>query len=217
MDRDAWNERYRAAELVWGAEPNRFVAEVLGPREPSGRALDVACGEGRNAIWLAKRGWWGTAVDYSDVAIERARELAATEGVEVEWICADVTVWEPDPEAFALVLVAYLQVRADARSVVLERAATALASGGELFLIVHALRNLTDGVGGPRDPSVLYDPDETAREARAAGLRVERCEEVLRPVAVDDETRDAMDVLLEARRPTSARPPAASTGTRRSR
>jgi SAM-dependent methyltransferase len=141
-----------------------------------------------------------TAVDYSDVAIRRARELAAAEGVEVEWVCADVTSYEPAPAAFALVLVSYLQVRPEARRAVLERAAAALSPGGELFMIGHALRNLTEGTGGPRDPSVLYDPDEIALEVRAVGLRVARCEEVLRPVAVGDATRDAIDVLVEARR-----------------
>jgi len=81
MDSAAWDERYRAVDLVWGSEPNRFVAEALGAREPAGRALDLACGEGRNAIWLAQRGWRVTGVDYSPVAIARAHELAGTAGV----------------------------------------------------------------------------------------------------------------------------------------
>lgn len=200
MDREDWNERYRAEELVWGAEPNRFVAELLGSRKATGRALDLACGEGRNAIWLAKRGWSVTGVDYSDVAIRRARELAAAEGIEVEWICADVTSYDPAPAAFALVLISYLQVRADARRAALERAALALSPGGELVMIGHALRNLTEGSGGPRDPSVLYDPEEIALEVRAAGLQIARCEEVLRPVADGDGTRDAIDLLVEAHR-----------------
>ena len=200
MDREAWDERYRADELVWGAEPNRFVAQVLGPRAPAGRALDLACGEGRNAIWLAKRGWSVTGVDYSEVAIERARQLAAADGVEVEWVCADVTSVELAPRAFDLVLVSYLQVPKPARQLVLERAAAALVLGGELFMIGHALRNLTQGVGGPRDASVLWDPEELAAELRGAGLRVERCEEVLRPLEVEGATSNAIDVLVEARR-----------------
>ena len=76
MDRQGWNERYAAHDLVWGAEPNRFLAEELAALPAQGRALDLACGEGRNAIWLAKRGWQVTAVDYSSVAVERARRLA---------------------------------------------------------------------------------------------------------------------------------------------
>jgi len=200
MDRKAWNQRYRSVDLVWGTEPNRFVAEALGGREPAGRALDLACGEGRNAIWLARRGWRVTGVDLSDVAIERARKLAAAEGVEAEWVCADLTSYEPDPEAFALVVISYLQVPETARRVVLARAAAALAPGGELFMIGHARRNLTEGVGGPRDPAVLWDPDEIRAELEGAGFGVERCEEVIRQVEGEGEAQEAIDVLAEAKR-----------------
>ena len=200
MDRKAWNQRYRSVDLVWGTEPNRFVAEALGGREPAGRALDLACGEGRNAIWLARRGWRVTGVDLSNVAIERARKLAAAEGVEAEWVCADLTSYEPDPEAFALVVISYLQVPETTRRVVLARAAAALAPGGELFMIGHARRNLTEGVGGPRDPAVLWDPDEIRAELEGAGFGVERCEEVIRRVEGEGEAQDAIDVLAEAKR-----------------
>ena len=203
MDRDAWNERYRSAELVWGADANCFVEQALGGREPGGRALDLACGEGRNAIWLAQRGWSVTAVDYSDVAIERARKLAASAGVEVEWVCEDLTSYAPNPAAFTLVLISYLQVGRAERRLVLGHAAKALAPGAELFMIGHALRNLTDGVGGPQDPSVLWDPDEIADELRAAGLGVEQSEEVVRTVESESGAQKAIDVLADARRPVA--------------
>lgn len=200
MDRDAWNERYRGAELVWGSDANCFVEQALGAREAGGRALDLACGEGRNAIWLAQRGWSVTAVDYSDVAIERAQKLAAAAGVEVEWVREDVTSYAPEAQAFALALVSYLQVGRGARRLALAHAAKALAPGGELFMIGHAVRNLAEGVGGPRDPSVLWDPDEIAEDLRGVGLRVERCEEVVRKVESESGVQEAIDVLADARR-----------------
>ena len=200
MDPEAWNERYRSADLVWGTEPNRFVADVLGARAPAGRALDLACGEGRNAIWLARRGWMVTAVDFSAVAIERGRRLAKSDGVEVEWVRADATRYDPEPGAFALVLVSYLQLPAAGRRRVLERAASALAPGGGLFMIGHARRNLTEGVGGPSDPAVLWEPEELEGELRGLELRVGRCEEVRRPVQTEAGPREALDVLIEAGR-----------------
>jgi SAM-dependent methyltransferase len=107
--REDWNERYAQKELVWTAEPNRrFAAEVDG-LEP-GRALDLACGEGRNAVWLAERGWRVTGVDFSDVALAKAAELAASRGVEAEWVVADVLDYRPEPRAFDLVAVLYLQL-----------------------------------------------------------------------------------------------------------
>ena len=78
-----------------------------------GRALDLACGSGRNAVWLAEQGWTVTGVDFSDVALEQARGLAAERGVEVEWLDADLREWVPDPGAFDLVVVLYLQLPAE--------------------------------------------------------------------------------------------------------
>jgi SAM-dependent methyltransferase len=196
--RERWNARYAAEELVWGAAPNRFLEDEFGEVPARGRALDLACGEGRNAIWLATRGWEVTAVDYSDVAIERARELAASRGVGVEWVCADASRWEPDARSFQLVVVLYLQVPAEERRRVLERAASALAPGGVLLMIGHALRNLAEGVGGPRDSAVLWDPDEVSAELTTLGLRIERAEHLSRPVETPEGEAEALDVLIRA-------------------
>ena len=76
MEREQWDERYRADELIWKVEPNRFLVEEVAGLVP-GRALDLACGEGRNALWLAERGWQVTAVDFSAVGLEKARRLAS--------------------------------------------------------------------------------------------------------------------------------------------
>jgi 2-polyprenyl-3-methyl-5-hydroxy-6-metoxy-1,4-benzoquinol methylase len=200
MDRDEWNARYAAQDLLWGAEPNRFVAAELGGLAPRGRALDVACGEGRNAIWLARLGWRVTAVDYSAVAIGRARRLAAQHGVDVEWIEADVTAFVPEPGAFHLVVVAYLHLPGAERRQVLAHAAAALAPGGTLLMIGHARRNLAEGVGGPQRPEVLWDADEVRREVEALGLRVARAEDVLRPVETPQGVRNAVDALVRAER-----------------
>lgn len=201
MDCNDWNDRYSATDLVWGADPNRFVAAELEGRAPQGRALDLACGEGRNAIWLAELGWSVTGVDFADVAIERARRLAERRGVDVEWLHADLASYEPPAEAFQLVVIAYLQLPAAELRHVLERAVEALAPGGELMMIGHARRNLAEGVGGPRDSDVLWTPDELDAALRALGLSVERCEHVKRPVDAADGPREAIDVLARAHRP----------------
>jgi 2-polyprenyl-3-methyl-5-hydroxy-6-metoxy-1,4-benzoquinol methylase len=200
MDRTAWNERYASQPLLWGAEPNRFVAAELRDLQPRGRALDLACGEGRNAIWLAKLGWTVTGVDYSEVALERARRLAADQQVAVEWIGADVVSFAPSPRSFDLVVIAYLQVPGPDRRAVLARAAAALRPGGMLFLIGHARINLTQGIGGPQQPEVLWEPADLRQEVAALGLAVQRAEHVRRPVETTDGVKDAIDTLLVARR-----------------
>lgn len=196
MRREDWNTRYAAVENLWAAKPNRFlVAEVEGL--PPGRALDLACGEGQNAIWLASLGWEVRGADYSDVAIEKARARAARDGVDVEFVCADLTTYDPGAEQFDLVLILYLHIPSRERRGVLHTAAAAVAPGGTFILIGHDSTNLTDGVGGPKDPDILFTPQEIA--ADLPGLEIEKATTFLRDVR--GEERDAIDNLVRARRP----------------
>jgi SAM-dependent methyltransferase len=197
VEREDWNQKHGEAGLLFGVEPNRFlVAEVEG-LEP-GRALDVACGAGRNAVWLAVRGWTVTGVDFSDVALANARGLAAERGVEVEWVQADVRAWQPAGAAFDLVAVLYLHLPAEERRLVLGRAAEAVAPGGMLVVVGHDPQNLNGGYGGPKDPLVLFTADDVALEL--PGLQIEKAERVLRPVETQDGEAQAIDALVRARR-----------------
>ncbi|HEX7162746.1 MAG TPA: class I SAM-dependent methyltransferase [Trebonia sp.] len=92
-----------------GARPNRFVEDELASLAP-GRAVDLGSGEGRNAIWLAERGWRVTAVDFSAADLARAARLAAERGASVDWVQADLPTWEPAPGGYDLVLIAYLHL-----------------------------------------------------------------------------------------------------------
>jgi 2-polyprenyl-3-methyl-5-hydroxy-6-metoxy-1,4-benzoquinol methylase len=126
MDNASWDRRYGGRELVWSAEPNRFLVaetETLAP----GQAIDLACGEGRNAIWLAEREWEVVGVDFSEVGLRKARELADARGVNVDWVAGDLLDYRPEPQAFDLVLVFYLQVPAAQRRPILQAAAEAIA------------------------------------------------------------------------------------------
>jgi SAM-dependent methyltransferase len=200
VDARTWDERYAESDLVWGAEPNRFVRAQC-ENLPIGRAVDLACGEGRNALWLARLGWHATGVDYSAVAIERARALASRERPEVEarlvWRVGDVTVDPIKPESFDLVLISYLHLPPDETRAVMLNAGQAVAAEGHLVIVGHDRRNLREGVSGPQDESRLYDAG-TIREVLSdvPGLVVELAEIVTR------ETPDgaALDTLVRARR-----------------
>jgi SAM-dependent methyltransferase len=197
VEREDWNRKHGEAGPLFGVEPNRFlVAEVADL--PPGRALDLACGAGRNAIWLAERGWAVTGADFSDVALANARGLAAERGVDVKWLQADLCDWEPPPRAFDLVAVLYLQLPAEERQPVLARAADAVAPGGTLLVVGHDLQNLNGGHGGPQDPRVLFTPEDVVAEL--PGLEVEKAERVLRPVETEDGEAQAIDALIRARR-----------------
>ena len=188
-----WDERYAATGRVWSAEPNAEVERIVGDWEP-GRALDLGAGEGRHAVWLAAKRWRVTAVDFSAVGLAKGEKEAAARGLRVDWVVADVRSWQPPAStAYDLVLVAYLHLPED----VLTRATAWLAPGGALVVVGHALRNLTEGVGGPQDPALLQTV-EGLREV-ASELDIERCEEIVRHT----DAGDAIDVVLVARRPTS--------------
>ena len=197
MVAEGWNARYAAAELVWSAGPNMFVDELCRDLPP-GRAIDLAAGEGRNAIWLAGRGWDATAVDFSDIAIDKARQLAAARGVEIGAEVADLAQYVPTPGGYDLVLVAYLQLPGDQLAPTLRRAAAAVAPGGTVLLVAHDRDNLDRGYGGPQDPAVLTTPDQVV--AALTGLVVDRADVVERRVATDDGERVALDTLVLAHR-----------------
>ena len=195
MKREDWNRRYAEPGLLWSAAPNRFLVSEVNELAP-GRALDLACGEGRNAVWLAERGWNVVGVDYSDVALAKAAELAAERGVAVDLVNSDLLDYAPEQRAFDLVCVLYLQLPAAERRRILERAAGAVASGGAFLLVGHDLTNLEHGHGGPSDPEVLLTPEDVAAEL--PGLEVVKAERVLRPV--EGANRPAIDALVRAHR-----------------
>lgn len=183
MGADDWDERYEAGRL-WSLEPNRFFVEAVDGLTV-GRAVDLACGEGRNALWLAQQGWAVTAVDFSEVAIDRAREVAAECEVEIDWQVADLQHWELGEQAWDLVAHVYLHWAAEEREPFLDRCAAAVAPGGRIVVIGHDRTNIENGHGGPQDPALLTTAEELQARFGDAGLTVERAEIVYRPVQVD--------------------------------
>jgi SAM-dependent methyltransferase len=194
MDSTNWDDRYASKELVWGAGPNAFLPPLVQGIRP-GTALDVACGEGRNSLWLAEQGWDVTGIDFSPVAIEKAWLLAQDAPITYE--VADVESYEPQ-QPFDLVIVFYVHLmEEDARSM-LDMAAKAVAPGGTLFGVGHALRNLTDGVGGPPYPEILWT-EELIRPSLDGFDVVELGE---RTRSIDGSTVDAIDLVVRATRRT---------------
>jgi len=197
MDAHAWDERYAASELVWSREPNQFVAAELADLPP-GTAVDLAAGEGRNAIWLASRGWSATAVDFSQVALDKGARLA--EDLDVTWVCADATTWQA-PRPVDLVVMAYFQVPADDRRRAVRSAAGMLRPGGTLLLVAHDSTNIAEGTGGPQDPAVLMTADDVVADLDGIDVDVVRAERVAREVSSADEhggeeRRTAWDCLV---------------------
>jgi SAM-dependent methyltransferase len=190
MQAPDWDARY-AEKAQWSVDPNPLIAAELDGLPP-GRAVDLAAGEGRHALWLAGRGWDVAAVDFSAVGLDRGR--AAPGGDAVHWVVADVLSWTPE-EPLDLVLVAYLHLPEADTVALLTRAVGWLTPGGRLLVLGHDVENLTRGVGGPQDPAILHSVDRLAPVA--ALLDVDRLARVERPTPAGT----ALDTLLVGRRP----------------
>ncbi|MHA3702085.1 class I SAM-dependent methyltransferase [Jatrophihabitans sp. YIM 134969] len=154
---DEWNERY-GREQVWSGDPNgALVAEVadLAP----GRALDVGCGEGADAVWLARRGWAVTALDVSSVALDRAARHAADVGAEVAWLHHGLLDADLPAGGFDLVSAQYPSLRATPGRDAEHALARAVAPGGTL-LVVHHVADPEHARAHGFDPADYVSPDD---------------------------------------------------------
>ena len=191
MRAEDWDERY-AERQQWSAEPNALIADLLADLPP-GDVVDLAAGEGRHALWLAGRGWRVTAVDFSDVGLDRGRAQPGAD--RVTWVTADVRTWTAPPAGLDLVLVAYLHLPEPDTVALLTRAVGWLRPGGRMLVLGHDVDNLERGVGGPQEPAILHSVE---RLAPVAGLlTVDRLEQVRR----ETPAGTALDTLLWGRRP----------------
>lgn len=218
MDAAAWDARYAAAELVWSAEPNTSVARECADLPP-GRAADVACGEGRNAVWLAEQGWQVEALDFSAVAVDKARALAERRGVadRVRARVGDALAWRAE-QPLDLVVLCYLQLPAEQRGRAVRCAFDQLAPGGTLLVVAHDTTNLTEGTGGPQDPAVLYAADDVLADLGDRAHGVQHAGRVPRRVVSGtggpdahgaEAERTAWDCLVRLVRPVDPVSPAA--------
>ncbi len=195
-----WDARYRERDGgVWSGRPNgRLVAEVAALA--AGRVLDVGCGEGADAIWLAQRGWTVTAIDISEVAICRAREGSDRAGVSVEWICGDVLQTPFPARSFELVSVQYPALPKAAGEAAMRRLLDTVCPGGLLLAVYHDLDDAhrehmkSRGV----DPADYIDADALGQllgddftvELHAVEARIDP----------PPGTRHVADIILRARR-----------------
>lgn len=190
MRAEEWDERY-AEKQQWSAGPNALIAELLTDLPP-GDAVDLAAGEGRHALWLADLGWHVTAVDFSDVGLDRGRTQPGAD--RVAWVTADATTWSAEPASLDLVLVAYLHLPEEETVTLLRRAVGWLRPGGRLLVLGHDVENITGGVGGPQEPAILHSVDRLTPVASL--LDVDRLEQVRR----ETPAGTALDTLLWGRR-----------------
>ncbi len=158
MDAEFWDNRYAGHTHVWSGEPNASLVTEASDLAPA-RALDAGCGEGADAIWLASRGWRVTGADFAQAALDKAAAQAAGQGVDVAWVRADLTSWQPAPK-FELVTTQFLHVEPAQRDVAYRLLAAAVVPGGTFLVAGHSRQDLKTHTGGDRRVDVLFDPED---------------------------------------------------------
>lgn len=154
-----WDRMYEHRHGARDGEPNRFLAEETAGLAP-GEALDLGCGEGADALWLAGRGWRVTAVDFSRVALERGRAADAAQAVS--WLQADMLAWEPPADAYELVSLHYVHIPPAERAALFGRLARALRPNGSLLVVAHHPSDHETAVGRPAIADLYFTADELA-------------------------------------------------------
>jgi|AntRauMFilla1563_2_1112583.scaffolds.fasta_scaffold02053_4 hypothetical protein len=192
-----WDARYLATESMWSLEPNQFVLEALSEL-PSGSMIDLAGGEGRNALWFAKKGWQVENVEFSRVALDkflaRAQKLTLAKPVIANHADATSAVFGSEPN---LTVIAYLQLPWAQLELALNNV-LAQQKTGVVFGVWHSLLNLTEGFGGPPSKELLPSRSQLEAWALSKGLKFEVSDRT-REVSTDSGIKTALDVTLLVR------------------
>jgi 2-polyprenyl-3-methyl-5-hydroxy-6-metoxy-1,4-benzoquinol methylase len=152
-----WDQRFSAPEYVFGTSPNRFLASQAAWFRPGQRVLDVACGEGRNSVWLARRGCEVLGIDISPLGLQKARRLAEESGVQVAFEQADLRSWGWVPAAFDAVVCIFIQFAAPQdRRQLFEGFVRTLRPGGVLVLQGYTPKQIEYKTGGPPQAEHMY-------------------------------------------------------------
>lgn len=155
-----WDERYATSQRIWSGNPNARLVEEVEPLRP-GTALDIGCGEGADAVWLAGHGWSVTGVDVSGVALERAAAHAAEAGVakRTAWQRADLFALDPIPTGVDLVAASYVHVPPDRFEAVYRHLAASVGPGGSLVVLAHHPDDVHTGLRNSELSHLLFAPE----------------------------------------------------------
>jgi 2-polyprenyl-3-methyl-5-hydroxy-6-metoxy-1,4-benzoquinol methylase len=156
-DQKRWDERFERKEFVLGKEPNPFLKKYIHLL-PKGKALDIASGEGRNAVFLAQQGFEVDAVDISDKGLEKTRKLAREQGVKIKTFLVDLDQYQIEKDRYDLIANFYYLKRH-----LIPRIKKGIKKGGRVIFETYLLEHRTLGTGGPKQAKYFLKPNELLR------------------------------------------------------
>jgi SAM-dependent methyltransferase len=198
---DYWDKKYEVEEFIYTKTENRFVVEYVSPLK-AGRAIDLAGGEGRNSVWLAKQGWTVENIDFSPVALKKYADYAQESGLAAKCLAtvADAHEFVPQQDQVELGLIGYLQIPSGDLKKAIRRLGKHVVPGGHLFGVWHARANLAGGFGGPRDPRVLPTVGFLKRALWGQGFDVIECTLRDGQIQTKEGLKPSITVVLLARK-----------------
>jgi len=156
-DQKRWDERFRGKGFAFGKEPNPFLKKQIHLL-PKGKTLDIAAGEGRNAVFLAQQGFDVDAVDISGVGLKKAQKLAGEIGVKINTLFADLNTYQIEKEKYDLIANLYFLRRS-----LIPKIKRGLKKGGRVIFETYILEQRNIGTEGPKDPKYFLKPNELLR------------------------------------------------------
>ncbi len=173
MNVNVWNERYNTKDYAYGVDANDFLAEMAN-HIPQGRVLCLAEGQCRNAVFLAKQGYQVIAVDWSQIGLERGRQLAHKNKVEIDTICCDLSKFKIKPKSYSGIVSIFGHLPQQVRAQLYQDAIGGLVSGGVFILEAYTPEQLTLKTGGPKDIKLLASMDTLCAELEGLEFKIAR-------------------------------------------
>jgi len=202
VDSNYWDEKYSVEEFIYTKTENRFVVEYCTGL-PGTRAIDLAGGEGRNSVWLAKQGWQVENIDFSEVALDKYLQFAQAEHVagHCTATCQDALSFSPQSTPVDLGVIAYLQINQADLQLAIRRLSHHITPGGHLFGVFHSRDNLEGGFGGPRDPEVLPNVATITQALEGTGLEIVELKNRDGQIQTREGLKPSVTLVLLAKRP----------------